>query len=198
VASHRGLAGPLKVRGRGEGPTSPTPRYATAPCRLLSMRGSQRKRGERRRRVRRRCRDGFPNRHGRLGGVATPRGATIPPMGSRAGPLSPAARTPKAASGKKVVITPKRVATTPGAKGRASAGTAPVAETAEASSKKGGKKVRKGAGVDTPTPVPSRSAIRARPPVTPTTPSSAARPVDKKTSGWKKPGGNCRKEEKGG
>jgi len=120
------------------------------------------------------------------GGVATPKGATVPPTGSRAGPLGPVARTPKAASGKKVAITPKRVTTTPGAKkGQASAGTAPMAETAGASSKKGGKKVGKGVGIDTPTPVPSRSAIRARPPMTPTTPSSAARPADKKTSGWK-------------
>jgi len=43
-------------------------------------------------------------------------------------------------------------------------------------------------GVDTPTPVPSRPSLRARPPVTPITPASAARPADKKTSEWKTAG----------
>jgi len=122
------------------------------------------------------------------GGVATPRGATASPTGSRTGPLGPIAKMPKAASGKKGVSALKRVASTPGAKGRASVGTAPVAEAAGASSSKKGKKVGKEVGVETPTPVPSRRAARALPPVTPTTPASAVRPADEKASTWKTAG----------
>jgi len=115
--------------------------------------------------------------------ATTLRGVAVPSTSSRTGPSGPVTKTPKeTASGKKGASALKRVASTPGVVERTPAKTASVAGTAGASSRKKSKKVEKGVGVETPTPVQSRSVTRARLPVTPTTPASAVHPAESKTS----------------